>query len=215
MKTWGDLTAELDTLMDDETKTSYPESLRIAAFNRALEYFAVTHTALLRTVTASASAYAEGALIGFPADFLELPGGGVQIASSDRFTWLEPAAISPGDYVSGDGYMVMAAGVYLHNAAIRDARLWYYGFYDRVSSEASVINVPPWAEWAVLNLAISNCMYPLMVGQSNLRQFQMKREAGSPEDNPPRVQAMYHFRIYSEIVNRVKTQDRSLLFQVN
>lgn len=215
MTTWKDISDQLSLLLNDDAKASFSENLRKAAFNRALQYFAVTHTAPLRTVTASAYAYAEGAMVSFPSDYLELPSGGVEIPTTDESTrsaWLEPVGITPGMQVPASGYMLMQSGIYLTEIPVANVRLWYFGIYNKAVNDASDVDVPLWAEWAVVNLTCAYLLYPTMMSQASLRQFQTRREAGSPEDNPPRAQAIFFIRLYDQIVGKVKTQDRSTLY---
>lgn len=213
MTTWQDISNELSTLFKDPNKSSYPEELRKVAFKRACEYFAVTHTAPLRTVSASATAYAEGVFVSFPSDFLELPGGGVQIpsTSNSKGRWLQLASIIPGGEVPENGYISMSNGIYLFDKTITAVTLWYYGQYTVPSSDSTIVDLPPWSFWAVINLTAANSLFTRMMAQANLRQFSDKRDAGDPEDNPPRKQAEFFYKIYNEIVSRFRTQDRSLM----
>jgi len=209
---WQDLTDEISTLLRDDSKSSFPEPLRIAAFNRAAQYFSQTHTSLYKNVTAVATAYGNGAIVNLPSDFVELPGGGV---STDRGRWLEPSPIIAGERVPSRGYQIVNDGIYLFDPDIKSVTLWYYANYNRVANVASLINTPVWAEWALMNLTMAYCLYPNMTGQASLRQFQPRRDAGDPEDSPPRIQSRFFINVYKEIVGGFPMQDRSILFRPN
>lgn len=209
MSTWAQIDSDLDIFLEDASRASYKEASRIAAFNRACQYFAVTHTAVFRSVVAEASAYAEGTIVAYPGDFLELPAGGVETDSIR----LEPGnVLIPGDGApSGGVYMTLSDGIYLPGGETQ-VRLWYYGTYTAVVDGATVVNLPTWAEWALVNLTMGYLLYPSMMNQQMLRQFQTRREAGQPEDNPPRIQAKFCIQQYHEIVGRVPPQDRSTAY---
>lgn len=208
MKTWGQIDSDLDFFLEDTSRQSYPEVTRLAAFTRACEYFATTHTAPFKSVTVSATAYGDGTLVSWPQDFLELPEGGV--ADEDGYH-LEPLQVVPGDGKPSSGYIAMGDGLYLPGAQ-SVVRLWYFAHYTAVENSSTEINLPAWAEWAVLNLAMAYLLYPAMMNQQMLRQFQTRREAGAPEDNPPREQAKFLMGVYQDIVGRVRPQDRGLAF---
>jgi hypothetical protein len=212
-KAWSLIDTDIGILLGDEEKTSYSAELRITAFNRACEYFAVTHTGIYKNVTASASAYAEGATITLPEDLVELPSGGIVDLTSNSY--LEPVNIGPGDPVPSYGYTLFEDSVYLFDPDITDIRVWYYAGFTPIVDEDSISNLPKWSEWAVINLAIAYMLMPEMTSQQTLRQFQTRREAGSPEDSPPRQQAMFHIRLYNDIVGHVQAQNRTLLFRPN
>ncbi len=207
---WQDLTDELSILLRDDSKTSFAETLRLAAFNRACQYFSQTHTSLYKNATAAATAYGDGAIINLPDDFVELPAGGI---SAGTGRWLEPKVVVPGGRVPTNGYTQIGDGIYLYDSTISEVTLWYYANYDRITSAVSMLKTPSWAEWALLNLTMAYLLYPNMTGQASVRQFQPKRDAGSPEDSPPREQALFFMGIYRDIVSSVPAQNRSVLFR--
>lgn len=207
---WADVNAELGTLLQDtdEAALSYPLENRLVAFNRAQDYFAATHTALLKRVAATATATAssgDSSLL-LPSDLIQI--AGIQVDD----TWLEPNLIVPGGEAQAYGFLITDQGIYLPGGD-EALELWYYAMYPSVSSDTSPVYLPRWAEWAVINLAFAYILYPDMIGQASLRRFQSRRDAGSPEDNPPRQQARFHFDQYQQLVSRVKPQDREILFK--
>jgi hypothetical protein len=208
MKNWGEINTEFDSLLDDAQRTSYPTVLRISCFNRAAEFFAVTHTALLKTADATATASGDGTVVALPDDFMQLPKGGVQTTEG----WLEPAEeILPGQALPTTGYATMGNLLYLF-AAEAECTLWYYAKYPTVMGDGDYPQLPIWAEWAVMMLAMANMLLPSSMNQELLRQFQSRREAGSPEDNPPRKQARYLIELYNSIVMSVGQQNKGVLY---
>ena len=214
MTTWKNISDEISTLLRDPGKESYSESLRMACWSRACDFFAITHTALFKSVTATASSESVGWLVDYPIDFIEMPSGGVQLEKESNRRWLEPATINPGTEGDINGYLQMSNGIFF-TGEYDSVSLWYYANYTKPTGDSTLLDVPKWAEWALINLTMGYMMYPLMMSQAMLRQFQQKREAGSPEDNPPRTQAVFCMRLYSELVGRVKPQDRSVFFKPN
>jgi hypothetical protein len=208
MKSWGDLLTEFDALLNDSERKSYAEDLRKNAWQRACENFAISHTAPFRTATASAASYADGTLVTLPQDFLELPTGGVQAVGDG---WLEPITVEPGGSIPNDGYLMMADGIYLPGG-YTNVRLWYYAHYPSVVDAATTFGLPTWAEWAVMNLAMAYMLYPSMMDQQLLRQYQDKSMAGRPEDNPPRKQALFLMTIYSDLIRTVSPQNRGMIY---
>ena len=66
---------------------------------------------------------------------------------------------------------------------------------------------------AIINLTCAYMLYPGMMNQQLLRQFQTRRDAGSPDDNPPRTQAKFLMMVYLDTVSKVKTQDRGYIMR--
>ena len=209
MTTWANLTARLDVIMGDTCAVSYSEALRIQSFNGALQYFAITHTAPLKFSSATADS---GGYVDYPNDFMVLAGiENISTASNRLAYWLEPQGIVPGTNVPLGGYVDTGARIQVFGAQTT-LNVWYYGEYTPITSSNDVITSPKWAEWALINLSIAYLLNPNIIGQADLRRFQTKREAGAPEDNPPKTLARYYTTIYNEIVARVPLQDRAMLY---
>ena len=213
MKTWASLDSDLDLFLGDADRTAYPEPLRRSAYNRAAEYFASTHTAVFRSVTATGSSYAEGTIVAYPSDLVELPRGGVSVLNADTsssYFLQNTEQIIPGQQVDTGGvYVELGDGIYLPGKQTT-VTLWYYASYTPVADATTPVTVPQWADWAVLNLAMAYLLYPGMMNQQTLRQFQTRRDAGQPEDNPPRAQAKFCLDIYFQVVGNVAPQERTI-----
>lgn len=211
---WQAVSDELSALLGDPDLVQYSDTLRKICWNKAQAFLAITHTASFRTATATGQAYADGVLVDYPTDFIELPRGGVQMFTNDEQFWIAPGAFEVGASVADYGYFQMSDGIYIPGDHPK-VRLWYYGQFNQISDGSTLINAPAWAIWPLQNLSMAYMLYPEMMSQELLRQFQGKREAGGPDDNPPRTQAMFCIRLFNELIGRVKPQDRSLLFRSN
>ena len=80
---WQTLSAELDYLLQDIAPSgatvgqaqSYPADLRTNCFNRAQEFFAVTHTAPMKIASLTAyTAFDDGLVAALPADLIQIGG---------------------------------------------------------------------------------------------------------------------------------------------
>jgi hypothetical protein len=208
--TWTQINTEIGVLLEDPGMTSYNEELRKNCLNRAMEYFAVTHTALLKTQTATANT---SNVIAYPEDFIDAPDGCVEVSWKDKSRWLQEEEILQGSAVPKEGYVAMHNGLFLFTKEYDSLKLWYFAKYPNVTIGSSQVMLPAWSQWAVINLACSYMLYPGMMNQQMLRQFQNRRDAGSPEDNPPRAQAKFLMTIYIDTVTKVKSQDRGLIYR--
>ena len=209
MNTWTNLTGEFDLMLGDTGAVSYPSTLRMQAFNRAMQYFAITHTALFKSATASATS--EG-YIDYPTDILVLAGIEDSTIISNTTQWLEPQYVVPGQSLPKNGFIDMIDRYKVFGGQ-DTVRIWYYSLWPDIVSSSDTAHIPKWAEWALVNLSIAYMLNPNIVGQADLRRFQTKREAGSPEDNPPKTLARYYVAIYNEIIARVPLQDRAILYR--
>lgn len=208
--TWGQINTEIGILLEDTTAVSYSTDLRMACFNRAMEYFAVTHTALFKTGPATADT---SYMVAYPEDFLDMPDGGVEVLWKTKSRWLEMQELIPGSGIPKEGYARLHHGIKLFTQEFESLNLWYFSKYPNVSGTNSVVYLPVWSQWAVLNLACAYMLYPGMMNQQLLRQFQTRRDAGSPDDNPPRTQAKFLMAVYVDTVSKVKTQDRGYIMR--
>lgn len=206
--TWTQLNTEIGILLEDPSSASYGDDLRKNCFNRAMEYFAVTHTAMMKVETVTAGA---DYVIPYPADFIDAPDGCIEVTWKDKKRWLHEEEVAQGDAVPKEGYIPMHIGYQLFTQDYDALRLWYFAKYPSVTGNNSAIVLPAWSQWAVINLACAYMLYPGMMNQQMLRQFQNRRDAGSPEDNPPRSQARFLMTVYMDTVTKVKMQDRGYI----
>lgn len=206
---WSDISTELSLYLDDESKTSATEALRIASFNRAQQYFAVTHTAKPKSTSFTLT----DGQFDIPGDMIELAAVYVYDPQSQKTYSLDKAVLywsspSPTNGFRQDALKITVLDSLVPNSQITTGTLYYFGAYADITGAESAIELPVWSTWPVMNLAIAYCLYPAMVGQADIRRFQSKREAGSPEDNPPRKQAEFFINMYRSMLAGFPIQDR-------
>ena len=236
MTTWADLTAQLTLLLDNDTGTSdagptYPDDLRRLAWKRACETFAISHTALLKTVTVTPVKDGDGVSINLPDDWISM--GGIRVKTDALLgdpiilpiqvnhggatsnMWLRPTLMTPGTWEDRTGYVLTGDRIYMADTKINTCVLWYYSFYPDVVLASDVLKAPRWSEWALQNLTISYLLIPPSIGVADLRRYETKLDAGSPEDNPSRVQANHHLKIYIDLVSKVQSVPRTLFYDTH
>lgn len=208
MMTWAQINDEISTLLDDAALASYPEPLRLTAFNRAQDYFAVTHTAkILRVELTTTPAPDDMVKATLPADMIEIAG------VKGNEAWLRPARFVPGQQLDADAYIDNVKEI-LVRKDLAPLTLWYYARYTPLASPTDTTELPLWSQWAVINLAIAYILIPHMIGNASLRRFQTRREAGDPTDNPSRTQAEFHLKQYHAMVSNYKPQERDYIYEV-
>lgn len=207
---WSTISTELSLYLDDESKSSSTEAMRIASFNRAQQYFAVTHTAAF---TAAAFTLDSSKQFSVPAAMIEAAAVHVydpakdMTRSLDRVVfYMSTTAPTSGFYISAGKFTVLDA--LQPQSQITTGTLYYYSSYTDVTGDDTEVALPTWSVWPVINLTLAYCLYPAMVGQADIRRFQSKREAGSPEDNPPRKQAEFFINTYRTVLAGFPIQDR-------
>lgn len=201
---WELIDVEIGILADDPSSESFLAETRIAMFNRAMEFFAQTHTAPLMATGCSVTG--AGEIVSIPSDYIQLAG----VRDLDIEAWLTPAEIRRGGVFPTEGYIGVAGGLRLLQDLPLGGELWYYAFYPSISGTQTKVYLPKFGIWPVLNLTMAYLLYPWMTGQANYRQFQTKREAGQPTDNPPREQAKYFMEQYHAGIATMKPQMREV-----
>jgi len=214
MTTWNAVSDELTIWLEDPTKI-VEEGVRIAAFNRAQEHFALTHTA--KIVRNASLTIIDGMSFALPADFSEFAGVRWRKSASSSWVWLTPGSLIPSEGDPGGYLLVGNTVMIMPNQSLADllsanVELWYYATYTPVVDGASVLDLPAWALWAVINLALAYTLYPSMIGQAALRRFQTRREAGEPEDSLPKALALFFINIYETTIAKFPKQDRSIAY---
>lgn len=210
---WGNINSELDYLLQDVPisgqAAAYSADLRVNCFNRAQEFFAVTHTAPIKTtaLTTFTTWDEDGVVATLPTDLIQI--GGIKVEG----VWLTPNQVVAGESTTTGWTQINKSQVYFGNVDQDDAVLWYYAHYTKMVNDNDTCGLPQWAEWPVLNLTIAYILTPNAVSQAIFRQYQTKREAGEPESNPPREQALYHLKAYYDEVTKVRPQDRESLYK--
>lgn len=86
--------------------------------------------------------------------------------------------------------------------------LRYFAHYNHPVQDADTIDIPPWAYYPVAFLVGAYAMTGVAIQSANIRQWNDKRDSGTPEDNSLRVQQGHMLRVYESEIARHPTQDR-------
>ena len=217
--TWATLKAEIGRRLNDTSHSSYGADLLLDLVNDALRHLASAHTGLASdfTITGDGTTYA----FSLPSNIVDSENSGVyavqwteqrwleeqpywhgmQFPSSSRDTGSSPNAYTlwPVDRISFGRVPGSGDTVTLH----------YIAYYPRVIGDTSTILVPVWAREALKCYVCGQAMCPGATKAAKLRQYQSRREAGKPEDNPLRVQGeAYMLRYYQMLAEHPRPQYR-------
>lgn len=209
MTTWSQINSKID-LFAGETSDSplFPEALRIEAWNWAQDLFCV-HTPRQREMTAVIDS--GGRSIVLPEDFYAIEG----IYDSDNEQWWWPMSRNPGDVRLMDDSMLefwlWGDKLYLEKDIAfgsDDLTLLYWAYWPAVTYTIDgttvtvaqqYVNVPRWAELALMHLCISSCMVPEEIFSSDINQYKIRIESGDPLDNPRMQSAKWHLEMYETL----------------
>lgn len=209
---WSDLKARLRRLLDDSNPATYtwtdPDLLDYVS--AALDAFA-SHTPQRKSETFN---------LGAGADRFELPSdviviGPVQMKADSQTFYLRPYALKPGldvtdvTFQAGDlGYYQWGDEIVLVAATDVAAvvTLFYFGYWDRVTSDTSMIRVPRWAEEALLWYCVHLALSKPGVQASTLEQYKTRFEAGV-QHNPLLEYANYALKRWDAIMSEHSTTD--------
>lgn len=224
---WSEINHKLDLFAgdpeptDEATARLFPESLRIEAWNWAQRLFC-THSPRARVATATVDTGQRSLVI--PTDFYAIEG----ILDSDNERWWWPMERHPGDIRPVDDnvfeYWIWGDKMYLEDEVLydsQDLQMFYWAYWPEVeytsTSETNRDNVtivtvtvtqpnvyvPKWAELALLHLTTASCMVPHEVFSSDVNQYKIRVESGTPLHNPRMQSAVWHLDMYERLVDKV------------
>ena len=194
---------------------SWLEGTRIDAWNMAQHIFA-SHTALQKKETV---AVATGAT------YVQLPDDFFEIASLYDSTNLKLAG-QPTFKVGYDftnpartEYWIWNNNLYLNAPAMpTSVDLYYYAFWPdviyKVETDGAVtiyegdVLVPSWSITALLHLTTAILLQPKSVQSAMNREYNIKIDSGTPDDNARRSQAREHLWWYRELLKEHPVQTR-------
>lgn len=219
MTTWAEVMQKLDWFLGDgieeeenDADRTFPEILRIESWNWAQRLFC-THTSLPRQTPLRIEEGGREALL--PPDFYHIEG--LYDAGNGRWWW--PMRRRPGDireedddvlefWIMGDRMFLESKETYHDN----DLTLHYWAYYPDVKYVQKEdltpdvrddnILTPLWAELALIHLTSANCHQPGSITASDINQWDIKIDSGTPMMNPRAEQAKIHLWWYDTIVNR-------------
>ena len=200
MITWLTLKQQVATgFLDDPTYQTYTETKLLWAINDALTALASSYTG----VASVSDITGDGTTVewSLPDNIINERDRGVfGVRWTDDETWLRELDYQPGATVDpSNTYTVWPTGTLGLYQAPADGdtfRVYYIAYYDGVTADDSIIAVPPWAREALKCYCASSVLAPAYAQQALIRNYQSKRDAGNPEDNPQLRLAQHFMKRY-------------------
>lgn len=224
MTTFSSLQTKLDYFLDD----AYVEGqarrfnlpLRLYAWNWAQKYFAQNHTPREQSVTLSIDSGGRSASL--PSDFLDIRG----VYDSDEEYWWREMAVEPGDYRHTDSdlpeFWVWEDSLVLERdvgSDFTDLTLYYWAYWpdiefsvgdtdEDITYTQETIYTPDWAELALCHLTTAICWHPGYVLASDINEWKITVDAGTPMHNPRQAAARENLWWYNHLVSSVQPARR-------
>ena len=219
--TWTRIDRKLDLFLDDALRLGadgepksrlFPVPLRVEAWNWAQGVLCY-HTPRARTMTLVVEEGKREAVL--PPDLFAVEG----IYDSDREKWWRPTHFLPGDIRYTDEelpeYWRFGNRLYLEDTikyASTDLALYYWAYWPDVEYELDdddnidyytqeQVHTPRWAELALCHLTTATCMMPLELFASDINQYKIRVEAGTPLDNPRAQSANFHLLWWNTLID--------------
>lgn len=196
--TFSSLQVKLDYFLDDAYSAGqarrFSLPVRLMAWNWAQKYF-VNHTPREQSTTLTIGS--GGRQASLPDDFLAIVG---LYDSGDEYWW-RGMEIKPGEFRHTDSdipeYWKWGSTLYLERdmTGSTDLTLYYYAYYPEITYTvgatdeditylSETIYTPGWAELALCHLTTAICWHPGAVLASDINEWKISVDAGSPLHNP-------------------------------
>ena len=212
---WSTLKAQIGRKLNDPTYSKYSEQLLLDLVNDALIHFASVHTGVKSDfdIVGDGEAYS----FDLPDNIVDTEQAGVYGVELDDQTWLREQPYWAGMQFPSDtrdtdsspvAYTMWPTDqISLTRVPSLDevVALHYVAYYPEVTDDTSVITVPYWAREAIKCYVCSEALGPGSVKTAQLRQYQSRREAGKPEDNPLLARADRFVLRYYQILAEHRT----------
>jgi hypothetical protein len=230
---FSDLQDKLDRFMEDQLDTDasgdakarrFPLPTRIYSWNWA-QLVLVHHTPRQRSMTLEIDTDERSAVL--PDDFFEVMG----IYDSYEEYWWRRMSVQPGDYRDTDSdlpeYWIWDGKMLLErdiDIGSTDLTLYYWAYYPDVEFEVGTsegeenpeditytqetVYTPRWAESAMLHLCTAFCWQPLSIEASDINEWRIEVDAGTPMHNPRQSAAWDHYRWWNELLGRISPARR-------
>ncbi len=223
MTTISSLQTKLDYFLDDAyvegqaRRFSLP--IRLYAWNWAQKYF-VNHTP--RQQSFNISFYSGGRSASLPTDFLAVKG----VYDSDEEYWWQEMAIEPGDRRRIDSdvpyYWIWESDMHLERDVGADSTnlaLYYWAYYpdidfsigdtdEDITYTQEDIYTPDWAELAMCHLTTAICWHPGYVLASDINEWKISIDSGTPMHNPRQAAARENLWWYHDLIASVQPARR-------
>jgi hypothetical protein len=215
--TFSSLQTKLDYFLDDAYSAGqarrFPLPTRLMAWNWAQKYF-VNHTP--REQSATLSIGTGGRQASLPDDFLAVKG---IYDSGDEYWWRE-MEIKPGDYRHTDSdvpeFWIWGDTMYLERGMTgsTDLTLYYWAYYpsitytigandEAITYLSETIYTPSWAELPLCYLTTAICWHPGVVLASDINEWRIMVDAGTPMHNPRQAAAREALWWYNHLLGMV------------
>jgi len=215
MTTWTRILAKLDLFLDDAERAGatrlFPVPLRVEAWNWA-QSILTHHTPRERLAILTIETGKRQAVL--PSDFLAMEG----IYDADRERWWRPMRRRPGDVRYTDEelpeFWTWSNQVFLEDEisyTAGDLTLYYWAYYpdveytvagDTITYTQEQVYTPMWAELAMCHLVTATCMMPGEVFASDINQYKIRIESGTPLHNPRAQSADFHLTWWNTLMDK-------------
>jgi len=208
--TWGTLKAQIARRLNDADHRTYSEALLRDLVNDALVAFAASHTGMASTFSIEGDG--ETYEFDLPDNLVDEEGAGVYAVYWKEGQWLSRLEYFPGqDWPSTSrttssspvGYVLWPQDKISFTRVPTDGQditVYYVAYYPEAENDNSTILVPRWAREAIKYYVLAGALEPGSTKAGKLRQYQSRRDAGDPEDNPLLRLAQYYKQRYYEIL---------------
>lgn len=216
MTTWSQVNTKLDLFLDDAERAGaarlFPVPLRIESWNWA-QRILMHHTPRQRVIAIAIETGKRQIVL--PSDFFAMEG----IYDTDRERWWRPMRRRPGDVRFTDEelpeFWRWADRVFLEDEisyTSDDLTLYYWAYYPEVeytiggdgtiTCTQEQICVPSWVELAMCHLTAATCMIPGEIFASDINQYKIRIESGTPLHNPRAQSADFHLAWWNALIDK-------------
>jgi len=208
--TWSTLRTRISRKLNDADMRSYSASILLDAVNDALSAFASGHTGIASTFTLTGDGTTS--VFDLPSNIVDTEAAGIVAVQWLNNKWLPrfeyfPGTDLPNDTISTStapvGYVLWPADQITFTRIPKDEAsviLKYIAYYSVVALEADEINIPRWAEEAVVLYASAVSMEPTATKTGKVRTYASRRDAGAPEDNPGLMLSNHYMHRYQMLL---------------
>lgn len=229
MTTFSAIQDLIDRFADDALRTdagggaeprTFPLPLRIDGWNWAQKVL-MQHTPLQKSATLSINEGGRSADL--PSDFFDMHG----IYDSQEGYWWHQRPMEPVGYRDENAddpeFWIWGSGLVLERQLStdnEDLALYYWAYYPEIEYTVAVgedgvedpedityqqenVYTPRWSDAAMIHLAASYCWQPGGVEASDINQWNIMLDSGTPMDNPRQAAAWYHYRWWNDLMSKV------------
>lgn len=222
--TFSSLQAKINRFADDALQTDaggsaqpriFPLPLRIDAWNWAQQVL-VHHTPRQQSGTLSINSDGRSAVL--PSDFFDVYG----LYDSEEEYWWHRMTVYPGEYRDPDSdvpeYWIWDDEMILErelSTSDTNLTLYYWAYYpeieftvgdtdEDITYTSEVVYTPRWADPAMIHLTIAYCWQPGSVQASDINEWKIMVDSGTPMHNPRQAAAWDNYRWWNDLMAKVQ-----------